>query len=120
MAIESKRADIYIQAFGPGREPLGAPQAVLPGALKAALADLSITDGRIVVVGDAAARAADGLAGGGLDVELSSAPDMPDAGIVAALAASRWSPSKPASQPSPLYIRPPDATIPKNGGRLRP
>ena len=40
---------------------------------------------------------------------------------VAEIAAGRWrSGDDHPAPPSPLYLRPPDATPPKDGGRLRP
>lgn len=120
VAIESRRDDIYVQAFAAGLEPMSAPQAVLPEALAAVLAGSSITGGRVVVAGNAGHRAIAALNGAGLEVALSPAPGTPDAGTLAALAASRWSPKTPNERPRPLYLRPPDAKAPKDGGRLRP
>ena len=119
VAIESKRSDIYAQAFAAGLGSLIAPQAVLPDDLASVLAGASITGGPLVVAGDAGQRAMASLKGAGLDVTLSNAPGTPDAGTLATMAASRWSPDTPCERPRPLYLRPPDATIPKNGGRLR-
>ena len=138
VAIESKRDDIYVQAFAAGLEPLSAPQAVLPEALAAVLAGVSTPGvtgappaknkrghpvapgGRVVVAGDASQRAIASLDGVGLEVALSIAPVTPDAGTLAVLAAGRWSPTTPNERPRPLYLRPPDAKTPKDGGRLRP
>lgn len=120
VALDSKREDLYVQAFGPGLEPLTAAEAVLPEALAATLGDPSIMEGPVLVVGDAGDRAVKALNGAGRKVVLSDAPGTPDAGIVAALAANRWSPEAPPARPEPLYLRPPDAKTPKDGGRLRP
>ncbi|MDA1088812.1 MAG: tRNA (adenosine(37)-N6)-threonylcarbamoyltransferase complex dimerization subunit type 1 TsaB [Proteobacteria bacterium] len=120
VAIESKRDDIFVQVFAAGLAPLSPPQAVLPDALAAVLAGVSITGGRVVIAGDAGPRAVAALDGAGLEVALSNAPEAPDAGTLAALAASRWSPETPIERPRPLYLRPPDAKVPKDGGRLRP
>ena len=75
---------------------------------------------RIVVVGDAAERAVAALCDAGLNAVPSAALSAPDARTVAALAAARWSAGTPAQALRPLYLRPPDATVPRNGGRLRP
>ena len=114
VVLESKRADVYAQAFGADLEPLSPPAAVLPGGL----ADL-IPSGPVVVVGDAAARGAQALAAAGVDAVLGGAPAVPDAAIVAAIAARRWRPEETTTPPAPLYLRPPDATLPKNNGRQR-
>ncbi len=125
VAIESKRADIYAQVFGPRLEPLGEARAVLPEDLAEMLATKPEKSGRVLVAGDGAERAieglkAGGLSAGGLKAVLSQAPQLPDAAIVAALAANRWTPETAPDRPRPLYLRPPDAKAPKNGGRLRP
>lgn len=120
VALDSKRDDLYVQAFTAGLEPLSAAQAVLPSALAAVLDRSSIKGRPVLVAGDAGGRAVESLNAAGLEAVLSDAPGTPDAGIVAALAASRWSPETPPGRPRPLYLRPPDAKAPKNGGRLRP
>ena len=56
---------------------------------------------------------------------ISTAPGVPDAAVVAALAAGRFRPgrfppARPPAPPRPLYLRPPDATLPRDGGRRRP
>ncbi len=117
VAIESKRADIYAQVFGPRLEPLGEARAVLPEDLASQLKEKR---DRILVAGDGAGRAIEGLKAGGMKAVLSQAPGMPDAAVVAALAAERWVPNAALDRPRPLYLRPPDAKAPKNGGRLRP
>ena len=139
VAIESKRADIYAQVFGPRLEsprlesprlePLGEARAVLPEDLAEAWAEMLATKpgkrDRVLVAGDGAERAIEGLKSGGIKAVLSQAPQLPDAAVVAALAAerwaaNRWTPEPAPGRPRPLYLRPPDAKAPKNGGRLRP
>ncbi|NQV84124.1 MAG: tRNA (adenosine(37)-N6)-threonylcarbamoyltransferase complex dimerization subunit type 1 TsaB [Rhodospirillales bacterium] len=122
-AIDSKRGDIYAQVFS-GPDPLGEAEAVPPenladflGARKAAKND---PGGRVVVVGDAMDRAIASLCGGGVDAVASTAPPLPDARTVAAMAAARWSHDMPVESLRPLYLRSPDAKAPKDGGRLRP
>ncbi len=117
--LDSKRADIYAQAFSPDLKPMGEPQSVLPGNL-AAFAGEGSGNGKMLVAGDAAERGAETLKAAGMDVRLSTASGAPNAQTVAALAAERWSPERTPALPRPLYLRPPDAIIPKNGGQLRP
>jgi tRNA threonylcarbamoyladenosine biosynthesis protein TsaB len=107
-AVDTKRGDLYVQQFDAQHNPLGEPHALAPDQLKAWIGDPSV-----VVVGDAAARAVAAL---GPHATLSTADALPDPTIIAALAAMR-APS--ASGPLPVYVRPPDAVIPQNGGRLR-
>ncbi len=120
VAIESKRADIFAQVFGPRLEPLGEARAVLPEDLAEMLGTEPEKSGRILVAGDAAPRAIEGLKAGGMKAVLSQAPGSPDAAVVTALAADRWTPDTAPERPRPLYLRPPDAKAPKDGGRLRP
>jgi tRNA threonylcarbamoyladenosine biosynthesis protein TsaB len=117
VALDSKRADIFAQVFGPGLKPVQAPMAVLPANLHGLL---SKSASSVRIAGDAAPRAAKALEEEGFTVQLSAASGVPDAAVVAEMAANRWKPGDPCPTPAPLYLRQPDATIPRNGGRLRP
>lgn len=128
--IESKRADLYVQAFGADLGPLGEPAALMPDDLAQAL-----PDGRLVLAGDGAARASEALqgealqgealtAGTGADrISLSASGPHPDARVLAALIAARLGELGAGlddlAAPEPLYLRPPDAKRPAGGGRLR-
>jgi tRNA threonylcarbamoyladenosine biosynthesis protein TsaB len=110
VALESRREDLYVQLFDGAGRPLGAPMALLPPALEAAVA-AAVGAAALVVAGDAAERAAAALAGRARTRLLAdSAPDA-----MGALAAARH--SGPASgEPDPvrpLYLRAPDATLPR-------
>lgn len=107
--IDSKRADLFLQWFGPDVSPLAPPDSAEPEAVRARLAEQPA-----VVVGDAVAMLGD-LPAGCIDAGPELA--LPDPAVVAALAAGKPLPDAP---PGALYIRPPDATLPVNGGRLRP
>lgn len=119
-AIESKRDDIYVQFFSDTLVPLCDPTAADGPALAARVADLVADNGSILIVGDASARAHDMLAGENLSADLGTAPTLPDTRIVASIAVSRLGAEKNAPPPEPLYLRPPDAKMPKNQGRARP
>ena len=116
VALQSNRADIYAQAFTPDLEPLSGPRALLP----IEVAGLVTEGGRVVVAGDASTLVRPALAGAGLDVAVSGASGTPDAAVLAAIAARRWRPGDRPASPSPLYLKPPAATAPAGGGRLRP
>lgn len=107
--VESKRADIYVQLFSATLESLSEPQACDAEALAA------LVQGRVVLVGDAAERALEMLAGH--DAVLSAAAPLPDAALIARIAAGRL--QNHQEMPQPLYLRPPDAKLPKAQGRLR-
>ena len=116
VALDAKRADLYAQAFDPDLDPLADAVATMPVGLATLL-----PPGPVVVVGDAAATAVDALAGAGREVILGASPGVPDAATVACLAAARWRPDMAGmAPPSPLYLRPPDAVVPRDGGRRRP
>jgi tRNA threonylcarbamoyladenosine biosynthesis protein TsaB len=106
VALDSKRAEIYLQSFGAAGEPLG------EGALAAA-ADWpkAVPEGPLVLAGDAAARLAGALAG--RDVALAAGPGLADAADVARLAAAAWRPGLRPPPPRPLYLRAPDTTAPR-------
>ena len=116
--IDSKRGDVYAEVFSAAAEPLAGPQAIPPADLPALLRKAGIAPGRCRLCGDAQEAARGVLDADGWTVETT---DMlrPDAAEVAALAAARWRPGETPPRPAPLYLRPPDAVKPKNGGRLR-
>jgi len=87
--------------------------------LPAGLAGM-VPPGPLVVVGDAAPRAAEALAAAGIAARPSAASGAPDAVRVAAIAARRWLAGEPALPPEPLYLRAPDVTLSANSGGLRP
>jgi len=105
VALESKRADLYLQVFGGGR-PLSVPMAMTPeDAVKA------LPPGPLALAGDGATRLMPVLTAAGRSVRRIG-PDGPDAATVARIAASRHG-TAAALPPLPLYLRPPDVTLPK-------
>jgi len=117
VALDSKRADIYVQTFAKPGQGTAAPQAVEPDNLAAWLAGAARP---ISVVGDATAQALAALAEASVEARAIDASGVADARIVAALAANRWSMGDTVSPVGPLYLRPPDAKLPRDGGSLRP
>jgi tRNA threonylcarbamoyladenosine biosynthesis protein TsaB len=117
VALDSKRSDIYVQVFSELGQPQAQPQAIEPEKLGQWLGDVS---GPIGIVGDAGAVALAALKEKSLDVFGVDAPGIPDARALATLAAQRWKRGDPVAAPAPLYLRPPDAKLPRDGGRLRP
>jgi tRNA threonylcarbamoyladenosine biosynthesis protein TsaB len=128
-AIDTKREDIYAQVFtnvsvGSGLHPVGKSKAILPKNLANFLcirgsSQSNLID-KIVVIGDATVRAIAALRDSGIDSVAGTATFACDARGVAKLAATRSIVETSAESLRPLYLRPPDATIPRNGGRLRP
>ncbi len=117
VALDSKRSDIYVQTFSKPGQAANAPQAVEPENLAGWLTDAAWP---ISVVGDATAQALSVLAEAGVEAVAAPASGVADARVVAALAASRWSMGDPVPPVGPLYLRPPDAKLPRDGGSLRP
>jgi len=108
VALETKRRDIYIQLFDPGRGPNGDPDSVLPEDLAGALPVIPP-----LVAGDAAARAAAALVDAGVRTRALDGSPHPDAAIVAEVAADCYSETATLPPPEPLYLRPPDVGPPK-------
>ena len=107
-ALESRRADLYVQLFDLRGRPLGKPVAVLPEALPAAVA-ATVAGQPLAIAGDAAGRAADALAGRLATLVLQPAPPLAIGAARAALA--RWRQGERGGEPAPLYLRPPGVTL---------
>lgn len=105
-AVDSRRAEIYLQCFTPAGEP-ASDAALLPPAQ---IADW-VPAGPLALAGDAAPRAAAALAGRA--VTLVPGAGVPDAADVARLAAARWRPGAAPAMPRPLYLRAPDTSMPR-------
>ncbi len=117
VALESRRADLYVQLFSSDATALDEPAALRPEAVAAMLPAAPL-----VLAGNGVPRLTEWMSGrGGKDVFANEAV-APDARAVAALMARRWSVGGPIPglPPSPIYVHPPEATIPVGQGRLRP
>jgi tRNA threonylcarbamoyladenosine biosynthesis protein TsaB len=115
VALDSRRADLYVQLFAPdGATPAAGPEAMLPERLPAYLARFGIhRKARLAVAGDAAEAASGALAACALLRVLPAA--VPDALGVAAAAMARCKADLPFEAARPIYLRPPDVTLPKPG-----
>ncbi|MDH3228650.1 MAG: tRNA (adenosine(37)-N6)-threonylcarbamoyltransferase complex dimerization subunit type 1 TsaB [Alphaproteobacteria bacterium] len=108
VALDSKRDDIYVQLFGPDGAPLTDPASAVPEAA----ARLVPEGPAVALAGDAADRMAAALAGREPAPRRLGGPGLPDAAVVARLAARRFAAAPPGPRkapPSALYLRPPDA-----------
>jgi tRNA threonylcarbamoyladenosine biosynthesis protein TsaB len=117
VALDSKRADIYVQAFQLGLKPISEASAMDPAILGEWLQGVPCP---IHVVGDARVQATAALIEAGHNPIVIESPEVPDGSVLAELASRRWTPGDILVPPLPLYLRPPDAKLPKDGGRLRP
>ena len=103
--IDSRRGDVFVQAFGADSAPLSEPAAVDPAALDAVL-----PAGPLLLAGDAAPAALEILRLVGRDAALASGSGAPDPVAVARLAAARPVPDRSVAA---LYLRAPDVTLPR-------
>ena len=109
VALDSRRDELYVQLFeAAGAAPLAKAAAVLPNRLAAYIAG-HIADAALLIAGDATAAAATALCGRpGVTVAADTAPDA----IGVSIAARRQWLQGEASVARPLYLRPPDVTLP--------
>lgn len=115
VAIDSKRGDLYTQAFDAQCEPATQPAALNPDLIPGvALAALGAT-GAVTLVGDAQDKMRTRLETTGWDATPTSI-STPEAWMVGQLAIAR---APDRFTPVPLYLRAADAALPVRGGRLR-
>ena len=110
VALESHRQDLYVQFFDPHGDPLREPAAMMPVLFREAVA-ATIGANPLLIAGDAARRAT-----AALEYRRDTAVLEDSAsGAVGTLRAGlrRLRLGKAADAPRPLYLRPPDITLPK-------
>lgn len=106
VALDSRRAELFLQVFAPEGPSLGDGGLVAPADFAA-----RVPAGPLLLAGDGAPRLAAGLAG--RMTALVSGPGVPDAVAVARLGAAAWLQGGRQPLPEPLYLRPPDTTAPR-------
>lgn len=104
VALDSRRDELYLQAFDAVDRPLGEGALVAPEAWVA-----WAPGGPILLAGDGAARFEAGLRGRA--VLRAPGSGIPDAAPLARLAARRWQPGTTLPPLDPLYLRAPDTTM---------
>jgi tRNA threonylcarbamoyladenosine biosynthesis protein TsaB len=107
VVIDSGRASRFLQSFDAALRPLAPPAAIELDALPDALPAPPCL---IAAAGPLPATAA-----GGRPIVAVA----PDAAVLAALVAARRARGDSFLPPSAVYLRPPDATMPRAGGRIR-
>ncbi len=108
VALDSKRDDIYVQLFGPDGSAHGDPAALLPEEVDAVLP----AGQTVALAGDMADRVLCAQADRDPPLIRLAGPDLPDAAVIARIAAGRLADEPPAADappPAALYLRPPDA-----------
>lgn len=105
VAIDSKRAEPFLQMFDEALVPLGEP-------LSRDVQEFAASCDRrrpLLVAGDAAPGVVEALRRAGCDAALAAGPAQPDAAVVAAIAARRAPIDGPVR---PFYLHPPAAKLP--------
>lgn len=106
--IETKRDDFYIQAIGQDGSYAIAPTAMQADDIRVALPD----DRPLFATGDGRSRLREELGSNGPAMRHFDELDLPDPVVLAVCAQAFL--DTPADAPaSPLYLRPPDVTMPK-------
>jgi len=114
VVLETKRADVYVQAFDAAAAPTGEPACLAPQGIAAAYAALWQSAQPVVLAGDALARFTAHLPQDCRYV-CASGTGLADAAVVACEAGERWQRGDvalDAPAPRPLYLRPPDVSPP--------
>ncbi len=106
VAMDARRGEAYLQAFGPGPATLG-PPVLRPCD---AAGDMAPPAGGLVV-GSAAALVLPSLP----RARLADAPALPSAARFGRFAAGRFADARPGPDLAPLYLRAPDARPPVAG-----
>jgi len=110
VALDSRRDDFYLQFFAGSGEPIGDPKAV-PAEALAAHVNAAVGDAALRIAGDRAEAAATLLAGRQpLAILPESAPEARGVFVAASRALAAGDATRPTR---PLYLRPPDVTLPK-------
>ncbi|MFO0997978.1 MAG: tRNA (adenosine(37)-N6)-threonylcarbamoyltransferase complex dimerization subunit type 1 TsaB [Alphaproteobacteria bacterium] len=107
VALESKRAELFVQCFDSGRTPITEPSSILPDALA-----LNLPAGRLRAAGDGRGRAVAACGQAGRAIEVLCGPDQPQGATVARLAADRLGRGQPLLPAVPIYLRAPDVRAP--------
>ena len=110
-AIESRRADLFVQAFDTSGAALGSAAALHPEGLAEFVRAQKLAPG-FVLAGDGGPRARAALAQAGIVAPVNDAARVPDPALVAAIAAGRLGQAA-ALAPRAFYLRAPDVTFAK-------
>jgi tRNA threonylcarbamoyladenosine biosynthesis protein TsaB len=111
VALDSRREDLYVQLFDRAAGmPLAEPAAIMPDDLAEHIRAF-VGDQKLLLAGDMAEPAAAALGGRfAAEIAAGSAPDA--TGVLTAALCQIM--REPADSPArPLYLRPPDVTLPK-------
>ncbi len=111
IALDSRRAEPYLQLFDHTLEPVGPPWSGPPEDVSGHLRGRAT-----LAAGNAARRLLDVARAD--DLRIAETADLADPAIVASLAAARSDQAR-REAPVPRYLRPPDARLPPPGRGIR-
>jgi tRNA threonylcarbamoyladenosine biosynthesis protein TsaB len=111
-AVESRRTDLFVQAFDARGVALGAAESLPPEGLPEFARETKLAPG-FVLAGDGGPRAQAALGQAGIAARVCENTSAPDPALVATIAARRHGQAS-ALPPKPFYLRPPDVTLPRN------
>ena len=115
VALDTRRADLYVQSFAPHGAPTTPPACAMPQDVAA-----EVKGRDVLVAGNAAEKLLPLLHERGLRAVRAGGDGNPDARVVAQIAASRLAGGGAERFPAmPVYLRAPDAIKPANRGRLQ-
>jgi len=106
VAIESRREELYLQAFERERAPAGEGSLVAADHWRSAA-----PAGPLVLAGDGAARLGSALRG--RDLAIAPGPGTIDAGALGRLAGEHWQAGLRTDRLEPRYLHAPDVTLAK-------
>jgi tRNA threonylcarbamoyladenosine biosynthesis protein TsaB len=104
VALDSKRTEIFLQAFAESGPALGEGRQLAPAEIESFL-----PPGALILAGDAASILAPVLAG--RDIVVAPDATLPDPVLIGRLALSRFGAEPKPAPPRPLYLRPPDTSL---------
>jgi tRNA threonylcarbamoyladenosine biosynthesis protein TsaB len=110
--LEAGKGEVFVQARREGQVVLG-PSHVVLAEVGATLARIAGAEGPVVVAGEAASELDLSALGVRVILAVAAPHDLPRASIIGRIAHARTPDDADALEP--LYVRPPDITMPKKG-----
>jgi tRNA threonylcarbamoyladenosine biosynthesis protein TsaB len=110
--LAAGKGEVFVQARREGKVVLG-PSHVVLAEVGATLARIAGAEGPVVVAGEAASELDLSALGVRVILAVASPHDLPRASVIGRIAHAR--PADDADALEPLYVRPPEITLPKKG-----
>ncbi|WP_419903082.1 tRNA (adenosine(37)-N6)-threonylcarbamoyltransferase complex dimerization subunit type 1 TsaB [Kiloniella sp.] len=107
--IDAKRADLFVQCFRPNLKSYSEAFAASPDKI-----DSLLPDGNLLLVGDGVDQAVDCLQLNGRGIQVSACNPRAEAQYLLLLALENKLFESDQGRVSPLYLRAPDVSLPKN------